>query len=119
MSMGFQYSYSTWGGILIYRYGFYNGQFGSLATTAFPDGRSVGYMMDEIAYGSQSFQIMIYGFASDPGKTGYFSSIKKQGGGTFYSSASSYSYGSGYAYWSWGGQIGFTTSGTAYCKFTA
>jgi hypothetical protein len=119
MNMGYAYTYSTWGGVIVSQYGYYSGAFGSLATTTFPDGRTVGYIMDEY-FGGGSCQIMISGFPSDPGKTGYFSSIKKQGGNTLTSATSSYSYGAGYAYWTWGGSIlGFTTSGVAYCKFTA
>ena len=119
MSMGYNYTYSTWGGILIYSYGYYAGTYGSLATTTFPDGKTLYYMMDQIAFGSQTFQLSISGFSSDPGATGYFSTVKKQGGNTFSASSATYSYGGGYAYWTWSGQIGFTTSGTAYCKFTA
>jgi hypothetical protein len=120
MSMGYAYSYSTWGGILLYQYGYYAGSFGSLATTTFPDGKTLYYMMDQISFGSPYFSVCISGFSSNPGATGYFSSVKKQGGGTFYtSSLLSYSYAAGYAYWDWSGNVGFTTSGTAYCKFTA
>lgn len=119
MTMGYQYAYTTWGGIAVYYYGYQAGSFGSLATTTFPDGKTLYYLYDQISFGSPTVQLSISGFSSNPGATGYFSSIKKQGGNTFNSSAASYSYGGGYGYWTWSGQLGFTTSGTAYCKFTA
>lgn len=118
MNMGYQYAYTAWGGIAVYYYGYQAGSFGGLATTTFPDGRTLYYLYDVISFGTPTVQLSISGFGSDPGKTGYFTSIKKQGGGTFNSSAASYSYGGGYGYWSWSGSLGFTTSGTAYCKFS-
>lgn len=120
MTMGYNYVYSTWGGVVLYQYGYYSGVFGSLATTTFPDGKTLYYLQDQISYGTQYFSLSISGFSSDPGVSGYFTSIKKQGGNTFNtSSVLSYYYSGGYAYWDWSGQIGFSTSGTAYCKFTA
>ena len=118
MTMGANYAYTFYGTTILYQYGYYSGVMGSIVNTGFGDGKSVYYFMDQISYGTQTFEVAISGFSSNPGATGYFTSVKKHGGNSFNASAATYSYSSGYGYWSWSGQTGLSSSGTAWCKFT-
>jgi hypothetical protein len=118
MSMGYAYTYSTYYTLVQAQYGYYSGSYGGVTNTSFGDGKTLYYMTDIVSYGSYSFNVAISGFSSNPGITGYFTSVKKHGGTSFNASAASYSYGAGYGYWTWSGSTGFTTSGTAWCKFT-
>jgi hypothetical protein len=115
---GYQAYYTTYGTAYLQLYGYSQSNFGALGQTTFPDGKTLYYIYDSVAGGTNNFQLSISGFSSSPGATGYFTSIKRQTGSTYNASAATYSYSGGYAYWTWSGLIGLPSSGYQYMKFS-
>jgi hypothetical protein len=68
-----------------YEQGYVQGFTGSIFRTTFSGGQTIRFIEDDIYYGQ--IIIGISGFASDPGQTGFWTSVRRGTGATFYASA--------------------------------
>lgn len=100
-------------------YGFYTGYgtgFGSSSAGFFTDGKEfvAAYDYSIPAVGYDSANVVVKGFGSDPGKTGYMTSFTVNGVTRTAASATTYTYVSGTATWIWGSSMAPDSWGLVY-----
>lgn len=93
----------------IYYYGYNQGIYGSMSSASVAGGYTLTILIDSYDGSSACY---ITGFGSDPGQS-FFTSVTVGGVSKTSASASSYTYSSGTAIWSWASLFGLDGSGTS------
>lgn len=93
----------------IYYYGYNYGGYGSMSSTSIAGGYTLLILIDSYD-GSSTCHIS--GFGSDPGQS-FFTSVTVGGVSKTSASASSYTYSTGTAIWSWASLFGLDGTGTS------